>query len=310
MDALPWITLRENNVTFHEPTKVPSDLVSPVSRPSYVVFVGKMTKTILLDELLGGSRHTDSLPVHKDTYVRSSPDLRTDRSPLVIIDSGLQSWRPPLPFTSIPVTRETSWPLLTDRSRFTTLLCASIFSIFSSVVCYFMQDLGGLAATAARLAEQITLAEPSGSVTRSRSRILLVLPASSNATDEPSAAREVLQLIVKALKRTGQRGKSVSPQSLIRSHFAGLEVVTLHSDETSAAQAQVLRCRLLAMLEASMQERVFSYEFWVSSFLGPFQKTSKPSVQQFRERSARDPRSGARVKALRLFDRTPGALSH
>lgn len=255
MDALPWITLRENNVVFHEPTKVPSDLVSPVSRPSYIVFVGKMTKTILLDELLRGPRHTSSLPVHKDTYLRSSPDLRTDRSPLVIIDSGLQSWRPPLPYTSTPVARETSWPLLNDRSRFTTLLCASVFSIFSSVMCYFVQDLGGLAATAARLAEQIELAEPSRSVTRSRPRILLVLPASSNATDEPSAAREVLQLIVKALETTGQRGRSVSPQSLIRSHFAGLEVVTLHSNETNAAQARVLRRRLLATSEASMQER-------------------------------------------------------
>jgi hypothetical protein len=78
-------------------------------------------------------------------------------------------------------------------------------------MCYFVQDLGGLAATAARLAEQITLAELSGSVIRSRPRILLVLPASSNTTDEPSTARKVLQLIVKALKQTRQRSRSVSP---------------------------------------------------------------------------------------------------
>jgi hypothetical protein len=253
MDALPWITLRENNVTFHEPTKVSSDVVSSDSRPSYIVFVGKMTKTVLLDELLGGSRHTGSLPVHKDVHLRSSPNLRTDRSPLVIIDSGLQSWRPPLPCTSTPVARETSWPLLTDKNKFTTLMCASVFSIFSSVMCYFVQDLGGLAATAARLAEQITMAVPS--ITQSRPRILLVLPASSIATDENSAAQKVIQLIVRFLKQTGQRSNSVTAQSQIRSHFAGLEVVALQSDRTNAAQSQALRCRLLAMSEASMKER-------------------------------------------------------
>lgn len=255
MDASPWITLRENNVTFHEPMKLSSDVVSSDRKPSYIVFVGKMTKTILLDELLGGSRHTGSLPVHKDVYLRSSPNLRTDRSSLIIIDSGLQSWRPPLPCTSTPVARETSWPLLSDRSKFTTLMCASVFTIFSSVMCYFVRDLGGLAATAARLAEQITMALPSMSVTRSRPRILLVLPASADTIDENIAARKVLRLIAQVLKQTGQRSNSTSAQSQIHSHFAGLEVVTLQSDETNAAQAEALKCRLLAMSKASMQER-------------------------------------------------------
>lgn len=267
IDASPQITLRGNNVTLYEPMTNSSDAVPPDSKPSYIVFVGKMTKTVMLDELFGGSRHTGLLLVHKAIYLRSSPKLRAD-TPLVIIDSGVPSWQTPLLCTSRPVTRETSWQLITDRSRFTTLMCASVFSVFSSVICYFVQDLGGLAATAARLAEQITMELPTISRTQARPCVLLVLPASPDTIDKDIVARKALQLIVQVFKQTGQRDNSATAQRQVHAHFTGLEVITLQSDESNAAQAEALRRRLLAMSTVLMREResahaLFSFRYFL-----------------------------------------------
>ena len=254
MDTHPWITLRRKTVTLHEPIINSSDGVSLDSKPSYIVFLGKMSKTILLDELFGGTGHTGSFPVHKDIYLRSSPKLRADRTPLLIIDSGVQGRRPP-DSCAQTLTKETSWSLLTEVNNYNAMLCARVFSAFSSVFCYFVHDLGGLTAIAARLAEQIILTVPITSESRTRPRVLLVLQTSSDTFDEDIATHEVIQLVIKALQQAGQHGDSAAAQRQVHRHFAGLEVVALQSNKSNAAQAKVLRHRLLAMSMASMRER-------------------------------------------------------
>lgn len=252
MDALPWITLRGKTVTLHEPTTSNSlNAISPDSKPSYIAFVGRLSKTILLDELLGGPAHTGILPVHKDIYLRSSPKLCAARTPLVIIDSGVQGRRPPDSYTRT-MTNETSWTLVTETNNYNAMLCARVFSVFSSIICYFVQDLGGLTAVAAWLAEQITL---TFSQSQTQPRILLVLSTTSDTFDETNAADRVTQLVMKALQQVSQHGNSASAQRQAPPHFAGLEVVALRSDNSNAAQAKVLRHRLIAMSEVSMQER-------------------------------------------------------
>lgn len=258
MDDSPWITLRGNNVTLHEPIIDASNAVLPDSKPSYVVFVGKLSKTILLDELFGGPRHTGSLPVHRDVYLRSSPKLRADRTPLVIIDSGVQGRRPPDSGIRT-VTKETSWTFLTDTNDYNATLCARVFSVFSSVICYFVHDLGGLKATAARLAKEVILNDTMTSDSQARPRVLLVLPTSSDSFQEIVAAHKVTKLVTKALRLAGQYGDSAVAQQQVHRHFAGLEVIALQSNKSSAVQAKALRHRLLAMSQASMQERASTF---------------------------------------------------
>lgn len=75
---------------------------------------------------------------------------------------------------------------------------------------------------------------------------MLVLPASSDAFDEKIAARKVVQLIIQALKQTGQCGDAAQRQ--VHSHFAGLEVITSRSDDSNATQAEALGRRLYCVL--------------------------------------------------------------
>ncbi|KAF2633018.1 FabD/lysophospholipase-like protein [Macroventuria anomochaeta] len=246
MDTFPWITLRKKTLTLHEPVVGSCDAISQDSKPSYVVLVGKRSKTVLLNKLLGC---TSSLPVHRDVYLRYSPKLCADRTPLVIIDSGVQSLRPPVFDDSQTDGKKTSWTLLTEWNNYNAMLCAKVFSTFSSVICCFVNDLGGLTAVAEWLAEQINAPRVSDSPTLPR--VLLVLQTSSDTFDESIATHNVNRLVRKALKRSGP----VLAQREISRHFAGLEVVALQSAKSNAAQAKALKTRLFAMSKASMQER-------------------------------------------------------
>jgi hypothetical protein len=254
MDALPWLTLRTipggKIVTFHEPVISPSNAISHDCRPSYITLVGKRSKTVLLNELLG---ETSSLSVHKDVYLRSSPKFRANHSSLVIIDSGVQGTRLPGFETLRAAGKEVSWTLPSRVKDFNAVLRAKVFSTFSGVICYFVNDLGGLTAIVNWLAEQVNA--PALSDLPTLPRVLLVLETSSVTFDESVVAHKITRLLRDALKQSKQPHESLIAQRETERHFAGLEVIGLQSAQSNVAQARALKKRLLAMSTASMRER-------------------------------------------------------
>ena len=254
MDTFPWITLRKKTVTLHEPVIGSSDAVGQDTKPLYTLFVGKRLKTALLDELLGG---TGSLPVHRDVYLRCSSDLCADNTPLVIIDSGVQNPRVPVEDCLPTNGKKTSWLLTTEWQNYNAMLCAKVFSTFSSVICCFVNDMGGLTTVAKWLAEQIN--GPRMTDLPTLPRVLLVLQTSLDTFDESIATRQVNRLVKKVLKRTKPRSEPVLAQPDINHHFAGLEVIALPSAKSNLVQAKALKSRLSAMLKVSMRERDSAY---------------------------------------------------
>lgn len=73
----------------------------------------------------------------------------------MIIDSGVQSARMPVVDDWPRDGKMTPWTLTNEWQNYNAMLRAKVFSTFSSVICCFVNDMGGLTAFAKWLAEQI-----------------------------------------------------------------------------------------------------------------------------------------------------------
>ena len=148
MDSLPWITYdtscKGNTLTYHEPCQHIIKNVKGDAKPSYITFLGKRSKAILLGHILG--KNAD-VPVHKQIYLWCSPRLRGGNTPIVVIDCNVQNTNSPDP-NPIRQTRNTTVLTVPDTTNISATLCGSIFSLFSSVICCFVDDIGGPAAVA------------------------------------------------------------------------------------------------------------------------------------------------------------------
>jgi hypothetical protein len=251
MNNLPWITFEagsdSNVLTHYEPT---SDLLENNERPSFCTFVGKRSKAVLLDELLGG---LSCVPVHKEVYLWTSHQLRHGQHPLLIIDSGIQAAHPPDTSLESQAARATSWPIQRSTSDLNTQLCGSIFAPFSSLIVCFVSDLGGPKAVAQWLAAQII--HPVEDTT-ALPRILLVVETSSESFDQSIAASKAIALLLETLANLKPYDQHTEIQQDIDRRFRNIEVIGLHSSRSIPSRARALRRRLLAMSKASMIERI------------------------------------------------------
>ncbi|KAF1935628.1 hypothetical protein EJ02DRAFT_471059 [Clathrospora elynae] len=259
MTSLPWITFETspsgNTVTYHEPGLKPSlseahaRAVESSWRPSFVTLVGRRSKTILLDRLLGGNL---AIPVHKEVYLWSLPQ-QSGGAPLVVIDCGMQNSQSPSPNPTAArrATPATSWSLPKIRNVNATL-CGRVFSPFSSVICCFVSDLGGPRAVAKWLADLANVAAPDLPTVP---RILLVVETTSDTFDERIAANKATAQLHQALQIN-----DCIPENLpSRRNIGEIEVLGLQSSKLTQARARALKRRLLAMSEVSMKERASDY---------------------------------------------------
>lgn len=265
MPPTPWITFETspsgNIVTCHEPPPSGSSLqetqasaIEDYSRPSFVTFVGRRSKAILLDKLL---RAELAVPVHREVYLWSLPRQR-GCAPLVVIDSGMQNSlsQHPSPTIAAAATPATSWSL-PEVGNFNATLCGKVFFPFSSVICCFVSNIGGPRAVAkwlADLADAVAVRD-----LPTLPRILLVVETKSDTFDERIAANKATAHLKQAL-RTDCIPEHKSSLQNIRE----IEVLGLQSYKSTLLRARALKRRLLAMSEASMIERAsdctqFSY---------------------------------------------------
>jgi hypothetical protein len=258
MSSLPWITFETspggNTVTYHEPLPSEADAsaiaIENGCRPSFVTFVGRRSKTTLLDRLLGGDV---AIPVHKQVYLWSLP-RQSGCTPLVVIDCGMQNSQsqPPNPAAATNSMAATSWSLPEIRNVNATL-CGRVFSSFSSVICCFVSDLGGPKAVAKWLAELASgMAAPD---LPTMPRILLVVETSSDTFDERIAANKATVHLHQAL----QSNDCIQEGSPSRLNIGEIEVLGLQLSKSTPARARALKRRLLAMSNVAIRERARDY---------------------------------------------------
>ena len=255
-------------------------------RPSFITFVGRRSKTILLDRLLGGEL---AVPVHKEVYLWSLP-RQSGCAPIVVIDCGMQNShsQPPNPTAARSATPATSWSL-PEIQNVNAMLCGRIFSPFSSVICCFVSDLGGQRAVANWLADlaNVVAAQDLPTVPR----ILLVVETRSDTFDERIAANKATVHLQQALQT-----KDCIPENQ-RDYLkiSEIEVLGLQSCKSTSARARALKRRLLAMSEASMKERAgdftqFSYAHFQALTRQALSHVSKDITKPFQFASASRPR--------------------
>jgi hypothetical protein len=270
MATLPWLTLTTspggNTLTCHEPPlHLQNTTVESCSKPSYITIVGKRSKSALLDQMLGDAA---SVPVHRDVYLWSSPQMRTGAgAPLVIIDCGVQnSNQQPADSALINGTQTSKSLPIPFTESINAMLCGTVFSPFSSVLCCVVSDLGGPKAVAKWLARQAAL--PKSSDLPTVPRVLLVVETTSETFDERIAAQKATVLLLQAMQRIKAYPSSCDAERAIRQHFGDIEVLGLRSSKSNSVRARRLKNRLLSMSEASMQERAnMSTQFSYSHFL-------------------------------------------
>jgi len=254
MSSFPWLTFVTspggNTLTYHEP---PLSQLDPALRndckPSIVTFVGRRSKTVLLNQMLGD---TVTVPVHRDVFLWSSPRLRTlgGCAPLLVIDCGVQNSKvqPLNPALSDPTRAQTSWTV-PKISNFNAALCGRVFSPFSNVLCCFVNDLGGPKAVSRWLAD--LSAVPRSSDLPLVPRVLLIVETTSDTFDETVAAHRFVAHVEDAIRSYGKDAE----QYTTRPFEGSMEVLGLHSSKSNAHRAQTLKRRLVAMCDMSTRER-------------------------------------------------------
>jgi hypothetical protein len=273
MMNIPWLAFAASpggsTVTCHEHDPNLGHVDSGLDKdckPSVLTLVGKRTKTILLNQILGD---TVSVPVHKDVYLWSSLRMRGTGgcAPLLIVDCGVQNSQQPLKPALLDSQPPTiSWTIPRVRNL-NARLCAQVFHPFSSVLCCFVSDLGGPRAVAKWLAEQATA--PKTSDLLSVPRVLLVVETTSETFDEITSANKIVDLLCKAMRCLKKYPHPHDVQHDLRSCFGNIEVLGLQSWKCSTSRAKALDCRLMAMSDASMRERAtmrtqFTYAHFLS----------------------------------------------
>lgn len=251
MASLPWITFASspsgNAITYYEPCVEFSTNLSTNSRPSIVTAVGKKSKTVLLEKILGS---TASLSVHKSVYLWSSSTLHSGSTPLLVVDCNLQNTYG-VDACNVAAQHAISWPI-ENAGNISATFCR-VLSPFSSVVCCFVSDLGGPRAVAKWLACQAV--SPPASDLLTVPRLLLVVDTSSDTFDESIAADKSALLLCEAMHTLKLYSDEASVQNDIKLHFKGIEVLGLNSSRSTSVRARALKRRLYAMSDASMRER-------------------------------------------------------
>ncbi|KAK4960687.1 hypothetical protein LTR66_012940 [Elasticomyces elasticus] len=185
--------------------------------PSFVVLVGRRTKSEILRHFLRGA-DADCLPQnHGQAYLWCDRHSKHGENPTVYVDCELQTYdrsqckgshgRGP------DTTRTMDWaissPRLFTRRKTGNLLCARVIAPLSAAVCYFASDLGGMRAVATLLAEQAVEKPPSDLLETVLPHVLVVVETASQKFDATVTESEFVESVIeimRSLKRYRREG--------------------------------------------------------------------------------------------------------
>lgn len=286
MAVVPWITVcsGKEGATLVEgpPVQWPHN---PQQPPSFVTLIGKRTKSALLSHLLDLNEIRDkedsrSTPCAQ-VFLRAEHRQRTDRSPLIFIDcamnSGYSSQHKMCPSPGSIAPRRIEWLEHGQRlgKRFANTLCTRVFAPFSSVLCYFAADLGGLRGVAVLLAEHITTCKMHDLPAAVSPRILVIFGSSTSYANTGEAEIKLFRLIrYYAQILTEDDGVALE----IESRLDSIRTLALPKDMTIEDQAVTFQKRISLMSHDAQNVRSSHY----SAFsYGHFQALSSALLDHF-----------------------------
>jgi hypothetical protein len=250
MERHPWITLKaslDGNVF----TKFNQSLFPPAFgddlRPYYITIVGRKSKAKLLQHIYAAAGPKCA---HNQVCLWSSSRFHTGQTAVVVIDCELAHASAVLA-SNKPAGTADSWLFQSDTADSTTstnfgaILCDRVLAPFSSVVCYFVSNLGGQKAVAHLLASQ-AVSRPASDLS-ALPRILLVVETSSDTFDEILAESRALTLLSQAMQTLKEYSGLDAVQVDIYSHFKDIKILGLKSCMTASKRASALKKRLLTM---------------------------------------------------------------
>jgi hypothetical protein len=247
MNDYPWITYKNSpkGGVLTQNSRITDGRADPRNiTPSLLTIVGRKFKTTLLEQLLG----TPTIPVHQQVYLRALSKRRYGQTPIMLIDCGVLRGQQPV----VPSSNSTSWDI-PAQENVTATLTSRIFSPFSSVIAYFVSDLGGLKSMAEWLASQATLSPPSDLSVLPR--ILLVMDTASESFDESIATSRASAQLLVAMQKLKNYSDPIHAQEDIDRHFRDITVLGLKSFMPVPALGKIFKKRLLALSDLSMRDR-------------------------------------------------------
>jgi hypothetical protein len=226
MDDAPWITFTNNHngVTLTQNKRAlhnAQHVCGKNTTPSFVTVIGRRSKATILEHMIG----TSLIAVQQQVYLRASPELRINETPVVFIDCDVSRGAANLPPNCDAATYVTSWEIPNVKNA-TATFSSRILAPFSGVIVYFVSDLGGPKGVTEWLASQAV--SPPASDLPVLPRILLVMETNQDIFDENVEAGRVSAQLLDAL-RVLEPDHDINVQNAMKGHFHDITVIGLKS---------------------------------------------------------------------------------
>ncbi|KAH8787540.1 acyl transferase/acyl hydrolase/lysophospholipase, partial [Hyaloscypha sp. PMI_1271] len=246
-----WLTLRAGlrDILLQEhqrPHTLFNDFLDPnVQSPQMITMIGRELKTSVMQKLRFGTGSQDG--VHGEIHLRADADSFKRNSPVLFADCELHDCSNISEISSTrPVGGIVRQPLLWHRRRsqdldisnLAHLLYSKLLAPFSTVICFFADDLGGLSAVAQVLAFWVVglSNRPSDLPPITNPQVLILTRCRDVATyNEQKATKQFIK----------GRLKKVELDRYLGAQFGSMRVVPLPEITSSTRSWKSLRSRIL-----------------------------------------------------------------
>ncbi|KAK4982612.1 hypothetical protein LTR50_007667 [Elasticomyces elasticus] len=223
--------------------------------PSFVVLVGRRTKSEILRHFLRGA-DADCLPQnHGQAYLWYDRRSKHGENPTVYVDCELQTYDRSQckgsngrgPDTTRTMDWAVSSPRLFTRRKMGNLLCARVIAPLSAAVCYFASDLGGMRAVATLLAEQGVEKPPSDLPETVLPHVLVVVETASQDFDATVTESEFVESVVEIMRSLERYRREGDVRDALGLHFKQVRVIGLRRGTDVKSRATALRMRIVTV---------------------------------------------------------------
>jgi len=272
-----WLTLRAGlrDLILHEhqrPRALFNDILDQTAQsPQMITMIGRELKTSVMQKLRFGTGHQEGL--HGEIHLRADPDSLKAGSPILFADCELHNGPIMNDTSSRPVGAIVRRPLVWHRcvtqdldfSKLAHLLYAKLLAPFTTVICFFAEDFGGLSVVAQVLALWIMNLSNRPSdlppITNPRVLVLTQRKHFSEFSEQKATKQFMLEVGREAERIYGSltskskgRLKKAELDQYLGTHFGSMRVVPLPDIVSSARSWKSLRSRILQD-SANVQER-------------------------------------------------------
>jgi hypothetical protein len=246
----------------HRAYSIFNDFTHPTQQtPQMIALIGQQTKSVVMRQLRLGSQEAASGEVH----LQADPDGFDEESPRLFADCEMHNVsapsksgpeRCPGDIIRRPMTWHREVPQALDHPTLAHLLYSKLLAPFSTVICFFAEDLGGLTLVAELLAVWLMglSSRPSDLPPGTYPRVLILTQRDDlSIFDEQKATKNfMLELGREAEKRHGilggrnhRRLKKAELDQLLAAQFSGMRVVAFPAMNSPPRSWKALRLRIL-----------------------------------------------------------------